>query len=164
MSERPTLTAPAAARARAIAERLAHTNPAAASAYAEGEAHRANAEPRPAPLAKTERPPNGTSTQHSRDRPARLDLSAKTVKVTVVIPPDQLFGVVVPNGASKVDFRVSVGDRRLTGSFNAKSLRRAAAAAAEHGPEGCACVVQGKLVGEVVEEAGIICQPRGPKT
>jgi hypothetical protein len=162
MTDRPTLTAPAAARAQVIARGLAQTNPAAAVAYAEGAAHRANAETRPLPVAKIERPTRGPLGVSAR--PAQLELTARAIKVTLVVEPEALAGFVVPNGGERVRFWVRVGERRLTGELNPKTVRKVIATVAEHGAGAVAVVVQGKLgAGDVVEEAGITAQVKGPK-
>lgn len=93
----------------------------------------------------------------------RLRLSAKSIKATVVLDPAQLAGLVVPNGQPRVGFVIDVAGRAITGEFNAKSLRRAVAAVTEHGAEAVAVIAQGKLVGDALEEAGIVAQPKAPK-
>lgn len=90
-----------------------------------------------------------------------LPLSAKSLKCTVVLDPAQLVGIMVPNGTSRVPFAINIGSRAITGEFNAKSLRRAVAAIAEHGADAIAVVVQGKLAGNQIEEAGIAAQVKG---
>jgi hypothetical protein len=89
MADHTTLLAPAAARARVIAE------------------------PRPAP-----------------PRPPRLDLSAKAIKLTLVVDPTALAGFTVPEGGGKVRFRVQAGGRNLAGELNPKTVRRVIASVA----------------------------------
>jgi hypothetical protein len=160
MSERSTLAAPPAAQARAevIARRRAQTNPAAARDYAEGEAHRANAETRPAPP-----PPSPERPPRAHGRAATLELSAKAIKLTLVVDPSAVAGFVV-SGGDRVRFRVQAGARKLTGELNPKTVRKVIATIAEHGAEAVAVVLQGKLGdGDVVEEAGITVQVKNPK-
>jgi ribosomal protein S3 len=45
----------------------------------------------------------------------------------------------------------------------AKSLRRTVAAIAEHDVDGVACVVQGRLDGSAIAEAGLSAMPKTPK-
>ncbi len=97
------------------------------------------------------------------DRKGRLLVSAKALKVTTVLDPAVLAGLAVPNGSARTEFVLDVGGRKVTGAFNSKSLRRAAAAIAEHGPEGVTIMVQGRLVGDALEDAGIVAQPKTPK-
>jgi hypothetical protein len=51
-------------------------------------------------------------------------------------------------------------DRRVTADLNAKSVRKAVATISEHGPDGVAVIIQGKLVGDAITEAGIVAQPK----
>ena len=48
----------------------------------------------------------------------------------------------------------------LSAELNAKSVRRALATIGEHGPDGVSVIVQGKLVGDTITEAGIFAQPK----
>jgi hypothetical protein len=96
--------------------------------------------------------PNDSS---SHEKPL-ISLSARAIKVTLVVDPQRLVGVVVPNGVARVPFAVAVaGNRVIRGQFNAKSARRAIAMLAEHGIDNVAVIIQGKLVGNEIEEAGI---------
>jgi hypothetical protein len=104
--------------------------------------------------------PGTTSTLRPGDR---LRLTARALKVTTVVEPTAVAGFTVPNGAARVPFVVSVDGQTITGSFNAKSLRKAVAAIAEHGLDQVAIVVQGRLVGAELTEAGIAVQVRAPK-
>jgi hypothetical protein len=51
----------------------------------------------------------------------------------------------------------------VTVAVAAKSLRRTVAAIAEHGVDGVVCVVQGRLDGSAIVEAGIAAMPKAPK-
>jgi hypothetical protein len=42
-------------------------------------------------------------------------------------------------------------------------VRRAIAMVREHGPEAVAAIVQGRLSGNQIAEAGLSVQPKGPK-
>ena len=134
MSDRMTLTAPAATRKAAAM--------------------------RPAAL------PSKTVVELPReqwDRRGRLRLSAKALKATIVVDPALLAGLAVPNGQPRVAFTIDVSGRAITGEFNAKSLRRVITAIAEHGAENVVVVAQGRLAGDVLEEAGIVAQPKAAK-
>jgi hypothetical protein len=89
-----------------------------------------------------------------------LALSARSLKTTVVVPAAQLARFVVAPGTPHVGFTVDVNGRTVAGQFNAKTLRRVVTAIAEHGPESVAVIVQGNLVGERLDAAGITAQPR----
>ncbi len=87
-----------------------------------------------------------------------VKLTAKALKTTIVITADQIAGFNVPNGSPPVPFVIEVGGRSVTGTFNAKSLRKAIAAAAAT-PE-AKVIVQGTLTaGNVLMDAGISVPP-----
>jgi hypothetical protein len=48
----------------------------------------------------------------------------------------------------------------VSAELNAKSVRRALAVIAEHGPDAVSVIVQGKLVADSITEAGIVAQPK----
>ena len=90
-------------------------------------------------------------------------LPSSLLKATVVLDASQLAGFEVPNGQPRVAFTIDVGGHAITGEFNSKSLRRVVTAIAEHGTEGIAVIAQGRLVGDALEDAGIVAQPKTPK-
>jgi hypothetical protein len=87
-------------------------------------------------------------------------LSARALKVTVVLDPAEVAQIVAPDGKPRVAIAIRLPDRRVSADLHAKSVRRALATIAEHGPDGVSVVVQGKLVGDTIEEAGIMAQPK----
>jgi hypothetical protein len=91
-----------------------------------------------------------------------LQLAARSLKVTVVLPPAQLAGLDVPPGPH-LHFAIMIDGRRVTGQFNAKTLRRTVATIAEHRPENVAVIVQGTLASDRIEAAGISAQMKGPR-
>jgi hypothetical protein len=93
----------------------------------------------------------------------RLNLAAKSLKVTLVLDPADLVGVTVPN-VPQVPFAITVGGRVVKGRFNAKTLRRSAAVVAELGAERVAVLVSGRLgAGDEILDAGIAAQARAPR-
>ena len=92
-----------------------------------------------------------------------LKLSTKSLKGTVVLDPAALAGVIVPNGVAKFPITLAVAGRVLQADLNAKSLRRCVAAINEVGPGGVSVILQGKLDGDTLLEAGIVAQPKAPK-
>jgi hypothetical protein len=92
-----------------------------------------------------------------------LALEARAMKCTLVLDPSVLAGLEVPNGTAKVTLRIKLPDRLLKAVVNAKSLRRCVAAIDAAGPDGVAVVLQGKLQGDELTEAGIAAQPKAPK-
>jgi hypothetical protein len=82
------------------------------------------------------------------------------MKVTVVLDPAELAQIVAPDGKPRTVIAIRLPDRRVSVDLNAKSVRRAVAAIGEHGPDGIAVIIQGKLVGDAITEAGIVAQPK----
>ena len=95
----------------------------------------------------------------------RVNLIGKRSKVSIVLDARAFVGVVVPNGAPRFSILVAVAGKTLKAKLdlNAKSARKCCATIAEHGPEGVSVLLQGKLVGDVIEEAGIAAAPKTPK-
>jgi hypothetical protein len=77
--------------------------------------------------------------------PLTLNLTAPAMKCTAVLTPASLIGVLVPDGAPRVNLRVQIDKRTVTASVAAKSVRRAILAIGEFGPDGTALLLQGKL-------------------
>jgi hypothetical protein len=92
-----------------------------------------------------------------------LKLEARALKVTTLLDPAALVGVEVPNGLSKATLRVTVGGRTVMAEVNAKSLRRAVTTITTGGPNSVTLLLQGKLEGNVITEAGIVTQPKAQK-
>jgi hypothetical protein len=74
-----------------------------------------------------------------------LQLSAKALKVTVIVDPTLLASCNVPYGVPHVPFAISVNGRLLRGQLNSKTLRRVTTAIHEVGAGNVAVIVQGKL-------------------
>jgi hypothetical protein len=92
-------------------------------------------------------------------------LNARALKCTVVLDPAEVAELVAPDGKPRVVVAIRLPDRRVSADLNAKSVRKAVAAIAEHGPDGVAVIIQGKLVGDAIAEAGIVAQPKArPQT
>jgi hypothetical protein len=89
-----------------------------------------------------------------------MRLTAKSLKVTAVLDVDQVAALEPPMGSKTAPFEITVEGRTVTGTFNAKSVRKAVAAA---NAGDVVVIVQGKLVGDILEEAGIVAQPKAPK-
>jgi hypothetical protein len=92
-----------------------------------------------------------------------LKLEARALKVTTLLDPAALIGVEVPNGLSKAKLQIAVAGRTVTAEVNAKSLRRAVTTIATGGPDSVTLLLQGKLEGNVILEAGIAAQPKAQK-
>ena len=87
-------------------------------------------------------------------------LNARALKCTIVLDPVEAAHIVAADGKPRVVIDIRLPDRRVSVDLNAKSVRKAVAAISEHGPDGVAVVIQGKLVGDVLTEAGIVAQPK----
>jgi hypothetical protein len=146
---------------RAIAEALARTNPAAAAAYVEGQGRAENAEGG-GPLDQRRRSQAAGRTRGAPQRSAtHFELSAKSLKATVVLDPRQLADCRVADGTSYVTFNVQITDGPIvTGRLNPKTVRKALARLAELGPDGAAVILQGRLQDKRLEEAGLAVQPK----
>ena len=55
---------------------------------------------------------------------------------------------------------IQLPDRHVTVDLAAKSVRRALATIIEHGVGGVTVIVQGKLVGDAITDAGLMAQPK----
>jgi hypothetical protein len=87
-------------------------------------------------------------------------LNARALKCTIVLDPAEIAQITAPDGRPRVVIDIRLPDRRVSVDLNAKSVRRAIATISEHGPEGVAVIVQGKLVGDTITEAGMFSQPK----
>jgi hypothetical protein len=83
-------------------------------------------------------------------------LNARALKCTIVLDPAEVAQIVVPDGKPRVVIGIRLPDRRVSVDLNAKAL----AAISEYGPDGVAVVIQGKLAGDDIIEAGIVAQPK----
>jgi len=87
-------------------------------------------------------------------------LNSRALKCTIVLDPAEVAQLSAPDGKPRVVIDIRLPDRRVSVDLNAKSVRKALATVAEHGPDGVAVIIQGKLVGDAITEAGIVAQPK----
>jgi hypothetical protein len=85
------------------------------------------------------------------------------LKVVAVLNAAELLDIEVPDGAARFVLTIRLHDRTVTADLAAKSVRRAIATVRQHGPEAVAAIVQGRLSGHQIAEAGLSVQPKGPK-
>jgi hypothetical protein len=85
------------------------------------------------------------------------------LKVVAVLDPAELLTVSVRDGQPRVVLTLRLPDGVVTADLAAKSLRRAIATVREHGPDSVAAIVQGRLVGSEITEAGLAVQPKVAK-
>jgi hypothetical protein len=86
-------------------------------------------------------------------------ISARALKVTAVLDPSELAALPVPASA-RVVLQIKVGARIYTADIATKALRKSQATIMEHGADAVVVLIQGKLDGEQIVEAGLTAQPR----
>ena len=98
----------------------------------------------------------------SRPEPFIMSLAVKAIKVTVVLDPHALKPA--PAGADVVLEVATEGGITARARLNPKSYRKALEAIREHGPDGVAVILQGRMVkSDEIVDAGIVAQPKKPK-
>jgi hypothetical protein len=119
-----------------------------------------------AALAKVPESSNPNPSAPSKNIPAPvprkpdMKLSARSLKVTAVPDPA---GLRDPGNSSRVMLEIAVGGRTFTADIAAKSARKCRATIAEHGPEKCVLLIQGRLEGNAIAKAGIVVQVKTPR-
>lgn len=90
-------------------------------------------------------------------------VNGRSMRVVLPLAPENLMLIKLPN-EKRTRLRIQIHGRMIVAEIATKSLRKAIAVIAEHGADGVAAFVQGKLApGNIVEEAGLIAQPKGQK-
>jgi hypothetical protein len=95
--------------------------------------------------------------------PAKAMLVGKAIKASVGLDPAAVAALSIPNGQPRVVLQISAGGRLLSADIAAKALRKVGATITEAGFENVVIVVQGKLEGDRLTEAGIVAQIKTPK-
>ena len=92
-------------------------------------------------------------------------VNARTLKVTVVLDAVSLLAISAPeNGPARTVLNIWLSDRSVAADLASKSVRKAIAAVQEYGPDGCAAIIQGKLIaGDRIIEAGLVVQQKAPR-
>jgi hypothetical protein len=112
-------------------------------------------------------PPRTSTSSRSTSPPAAVisgTLQVKTVKITVVVRPEDALAVVPAAGPAAITVRTEDG-RTFQAALNSKTVRKVQAAIREAGPDHVAVVLQAKLgSGNTLEEAGLSAQPKGPRS
>ena len=87
-------------------------------------------------------------------------LTTRALKCTVLLDPAEIQSLVMVDGQPRVSLHVRTADgRTVTADIAAKAVRKAQAAIAEHGTDGVAALLQGKLGrDDVLLEAGLVAQ------
>jgi hypothetical protein len=92
-------------------------------------------------------------------------LNVRALKCTVLLDPAEIEGIALVEGLPRVQLNIRTADgRTVVADIAAKAVRKAQAAIAEHGTDGVATLLQGKLGrGDVLLEAGLVAQVKVPK-
>jgi hypothetical protein len=90
-------------------------------------------------------------------------LTIARLKVSTALNAAELLAVPVPVGKPRVTLRINLPGRFVTAEIAAKSLRKAQRAIRETGADNIALVLQGRLSGDTIAEAGLSAQPKVPK-
>jgi hypothetical protein len=87
-------------------------------------------------------------------------LVGRSLKVSVGVEPNDILGLVIPEGAGRVSFAIQAGGHHLAVDVAAKAVRRAQQVIRS----GDAFVgIQGKIEGMRIADAGLIAQLKTPK-
>jgi hypothetical protein len=114
--------------------------------------------PKPPPVEKAQWP-RGMAPAGAH-QPGRIQmLTARALKVTMVLNADEVAALKVKDGVPRVELRIAAPGRVVTVDLAAKSIRKAVAVLAEVGVERGVAILQGKLgAGDRLEEAGLAVQ------
>jgi hypothetical protein len=93
--------------------------------------------------------------------PAMTTVVAKgPLKVVAVLPPEVVAELKVPDDG-RFSLAILAGEGEYTAELNPKTARKAIATAKQLGANNCAAIIQGRLQGEKIMEAGLVVQPVG---
>ena len=92
-------------------------------------------------------------------------LTTRGLKCTVLLDPAEVESLALVEGLPRVQLNIRTADgRTVIADIAAKSVRKVQATIAEHGTDGVAALLQGKLgKGDVLLEAGLVAQVKAPK-
>jgi len=90
----------------------------------------------------------------------RRVIRGRSIKIVVPLDPAEIVTVATPNGVPRLKLRADVAEHKLVVDVAAKSIRRAIGVIREHGADGVTCIIQGRLVGERIDDAGLSAQPK----
>lgn len=92
-----------------------------------------------------------------------LKVKGRALKVTTLLDPAAFVSVEIPNGLSRATLWVTVGGRTVTAEVNAKSLGWAVTTLAAEDANNVTLLLQRKLEGNPITEAGIAAQMKAQK-
>ena len=90
-----------------------------------------------------------------------MRLTARALKCTLVLDASELADL--GNGSARVGLAISVGGQSFSAEVAAKSIRKCRVVIAEHGADKVALLIQGRLVGNAIVEAGLVAQVKLPR-
>jgi hypothetical protein len=89
-------------------------------------------------------------------------LTGKALKVVIPLDPAELRALKAPD-SGRVVIQINVAGRTITADIPSKGLRKTQAVIAQTGPTGAFAMVQGRLEGDTVTEAGLVAQAKAAK-
>jgi hypothetical protein len=99
-----------------------------------------------------------------KDEPmTQLTLTARALKVTVPLDPAELAALPVRGGQARSQLAVTCEGKVYTADIATKSLHKAKATIAASSVANVFAMVQGKLKGNEIAEAGLVAQVKTPK-
>ena len=105
-----------------------------------------------------------TSRDTSRDtHMTRLTLSARALKITIPLDAMEVRTLPDPGGQARCQLAITCDGKVYTADIATKSLRKAKSTIAANGAENVFAMVQGKLKGNEIIEAGLVAQVKTPK-
>jgi hypothetical protein len=93
-----------------------------------------------------------------------MKLTARKLKVTIPLDPSQFAGPPIADTApSRTVLSITIDGTALTADIATKSLRKAVKTVADNGADKVAVILQGSLVDNRIEEAGLVVQLKTAK-
>jgi hypothetical protein len=94
----------------------------------------------------------------TKDGPAQA-LTARALKVTAILDPAAVAALPEPVG-QRVVLHIAAPGQTVSADIASKALRKAKSIIKEHGADGVAVMIQGRLAGTVITDAGLTAQPK----
>ena len=88
-----------------------------------------------------------------------IPLDIRALKVSVVLDPAAFAAAATAGPPGVLDLHLPNG-QAVKATINAKSIRKSLTTIGELGAENVVTILQGRLVGDVIEEAGLSTQPK----
>jgi hypothetical protein len=93
----------------------------------------------------------------------QLTLSARALKVTIPLDAAEVAALPAPGGQERCQLAIACEGKVYTADIATKSLRKAKGTITANGAENVFVMVQGKLKGNEIVEAGLVAQVKTPK-